>query len=47
MHIIRLEEIFEALGEEPSGETCKAMEGLIAEDEVNPEAAASARRVGS
>ena len=32
-HISRLEEIFEALGEEPSGETCKAMEGLIAEGE--------------
>ena len=32
-HVSRLEEIFEALGEEPSGETCKAMEGLIAEGE--------------
>ena len=29
----RLEEIFDALGEEPSGETCKAMEGLIKEGE--------------
>jgi ferritin-like metal-binding protein YciE len=32
-HVRRLEEIFEALGEEPSGETCKAMEGLIKEGE--------------
>ena len=32
-HVRRLEEIFEALGEEPSGETCKAMEGLINEGE--------------
>jgi ferritin-like metal-binding protein YciE len=32
-HVSRLEEIFEALGEEPSGETCKAMEGLIEEGE--------------
>ena len=32
-HVSRLEEIFEALGEEPGGETCKAMEGLIAEGE--------------
>ena len=32
-HVRRLEEIFEALGEEPSGETCKAMQGLIAEGE--------------
>ena len=32
-HVCRLEEIFEALGEEPSGETCKAMEGLIEEGE--------------
>lgn len=32
-HVGRLEEIFEALGEEPSGETCKAMEGLIKEGE--------------
>ena len=30
-HVRRLEEIFEALGEESSGETCKAMEGLIKE----------------
>jgi ferritin-like metal-binding protein YciE len=32
-HVSRLEDIFEALGEEPSGETCKAMEGLIEEGE--------------
>ena len=32
-HVSRLEEIFEALGEEPSGETCRAMEGLIREGE--------------
>ena len=32
-HVRRLEEIFEALGEEPSGEICKAMQGLIAEGE--------------
>ena len=32
-HVRRLEEIFEALGEESSGETCKAMEGLIKEGE--------------
>ena len=30
-HVSRLEEIFDALGEEPTGETCKAMEGLIEE----------------
>jgi ferritin-like metal-binding protein YciE len=30
-HVSRLEQIFDALGEKPSGETCKAMEGLIAE----------------
>ena len=33
IHVSRLEEIFEALGEEPGEETCKAMEGLIAEGE--------------
>ena len=32
-HVARLKEILEALGEEPSGETCKAMEGLIKEGE--------------
>ena len=32
-HVSRLEEIFDALGEEPDGESCKAMEGLIAEGE--------------
>ena len=33
VHVSRLEEIFDALGEEPGEETCKAMEGLIAEGE--------------
>ena len=37
-HVRRLEQIFEALGEEPSGETCKAMEGLIEEGEDYVEA---------
>ena len=32
-HGRRLEEIFNAWGEEPSGETCKAIEGLIQEGE--------------
>jgi ferritin-like metal-binding protein YciE len=32
-HVRRLEEILEGLGEEASGETCKAMEGLIREGE--------------
>jgi ferritin-like metal-binding protein YciE len=30
-HAARLEQIFEALDEKPSGETCQAMEGLIKE----------------
>jgi ferritin-like metal-binding protein YciE len=30
-HVERLEEIFEALDEKPSGKTCKAMQGLIEE----------------
>jgi ferritin-like metal-binding protein YciE len=30
-HVERLEQIFEALDEEPAGETCQAMEGLIKE----------------
>src|SRR5437763_14124222 len=30
-HVQRLETIFEALGEKPTGKTCKAMEGLVAE----------------
>jgi ferritin-like metal-binding protein YciE len=30
-HVARLEQIFEALGEKPEGETCQAMEGLIKE----------------
>jgi ferritin-like metal-binding protein YciE len=32
-HVRRLEEIFDALGEKPTGETCEAMEGLISEGE--------------
>src|SRR4051794_1940026 len=32
-HVTRLETIFAGLGAEPSGERCKAMEGLIAEGE--------------
>jgi ferritin-like metal-binding protein YciE len=30
-HVARLEEIFEALDEKPTGETCQAMEGLVKE----------------
>lgn len=30
-HVQRLEQIFKALGEKPSGKKCKAMEGLVAE----------------
>ena len=56
VHVSRLEEIFDALGEEPGEEACKAMEGLIAEgeadrkltaiaeSEVNAEAAATSRK---
>lgn len=29
--VARLEQIFQALGEKPTGKTCKAMEGLVAE----------------
>lgn len=32
-HVERLEQIFEALDEKPSGKKCKGMEGLIAEGE--------------
>ena len=32
-HVSRLEEIFSNLGEDPSGEKCEAMEGLIEEAE--------------
>jgi len=31
-HVQRLEQIFERLGEKPTGKKCKAMEGLIAEN---------------
>ncbi len=30
-HVARLEQIFETLGEKPTGKTCKAMEGLVEE----------------
>lgn len=30
-HVARLEQIFEALNEQPEGETCQAMEGLVKE----------------
>ncbi len=33
-HVTRLEHIFEQLDEEPGGETCQAMKGLIEEGEV-------------
>jgi ferritin-like metal-binding protein YciE len=32
-HVSRLEQIFSQLGEDPSGETCEGMKGLIAEGE--------------
>jgi ferritin-like metal-binding protein YciE len=32
-HVTRLEQVFEALGQEPKRETCQAMKGLIAEGE--------------
>ena len=31
MHVERLEEVFEEIGEKPKGKTCKAMKGLIEE----------------
>jgi ferritin-like metal-binding protein YciE len=33
-HVARLEQIFEELGQDPAGETCQAMKGLIAEGEL-------------
>lgn len=33
-HVKRIEQIFEDLDQKPSGETCKGMEGLIAEGEM-------------
>jgi ferritin-like metal-binding protein YciE len=30
-HVVRLDEIFDRLGEKPTGKTCKAMKGLIEE----------------
>ena len=32
-HVQRLEQVFDSIGESPSGKTCKAMKGLIAEGE--------------
>lgn len=32
-HVERLEQVFEMLGEDPEGKTCKAMKGLLAEGE--------------
>jgi len=32
-HVSRLEQVFNNLGEQPKGETCEAMEGLISEGE--------------
>ncbi len=41
--VTRLEQIFQALGEKPTGKTCKAMEGLVAEgSEMIHESAAPA-----
>jgi ferritin-like metal-binding protein YciE len=33
-HVSRLERIFQQLGENPSGETCEAMKGLVKEGEI-------------
>jgi ferritin-like metal-binding protein YciE len=33
-HVSRLERIFQQMGENPSGETCEAMKGLVKEGEV-------------
>ena len=33
-HVSRLERVFQQLGENPSGETCEAMKGLIKEGEI-------------
>jgi ferritin-like metal-binding protein YciE len=38
VHVSRLEEIFQQLGEKPSGETCRAMKGLIEEGKMIIEA---------
>jgi ferritin-like metal-binding protein YciE len=32
-HVQRLEQVFDRLGEDPSGKTCKAMKGLVKEGE--------------
>ena len=45
IHVTRLEEIFDEIGETPRGKTCKAMKGLIAEGkEMIEEPAAPAVR---
>ena len=47
-HVTRLERIFDTLGERPSGETCEAMKGLIAEgkDYIDAEGDPDSRDVG-
>ncbi len=45
-HAARIEEIFKALGEKPSGKKCKAMEGLIKEGAETIEEDASTSRQG-
>jgi len=47
-HVSRLEEIFEGLGEKPTGETCHAMEGLVEEGEqmIKAEGDATVRDAG-
>lgn len=47
-HVARLERIFEALGLDPSGESCEAMEGLISEgkDYISAEGDAASRDAG-
>ena len=51
-HVERLEEIFEELGEKPTGKTCKGMKGLIEEgeeviDEDGEEAVLDAALIGA
>ena len=36
MHVERLEEVFEEIGEKPKGKTCRAMKGLIRGGIRNP-----------
>jgi ferritin-like metal-binding protein YciE len=44
-HVKRLEKIFKKLGEDPSGKTCKAMEGLVKEgkETINEDASAAVK----